>query len=147
MSPVKFTNTITINRALGDVFAYLAAFENLPRWNYAIAETHKITDGPVRVGTRYRQLRNVPNRGGEYFEVITFEPERRLAIHGDIGPLSGEVAYLLEDTRAATVLTNTCDLHARGAAGVLAPLLTRQVRSAVAANLNVLRQILERGEA
>jgi uncharacterized protein YndB with AHSA1/START domain len=143
MSPVTFTNTITINRAPADVFAYLAAFENIPRWNYAIIETHQISDGPVGVGTRYRQIRTIPSRAEEYFEVIEFEPERKLAIRGDIGPLSGDIAYRLEDTGGSTVLTNACDLRARGPLGVVAPLLSRQVRSAVAANLDVLRQILE----
>jgi hypothetical protein len=79
--------------------------------------------------------------------VIEFEPERALATRGDIGPFSGDIAYVLEHVRGTTVLKNTCSLRARGAAGLVAPLLTRQVRSAVAANLGVLRQLLERGEA
>ena len=59
---MKFVNTITIDRAPGAVFAYLAEFENVPRWNYAIAETRKVTDGPVGVGARYVQLRTIPSR-------------------------------------------------------------------------------------
>ena len=146
MSPVTFTNTITIDRAPADVFAYLSEFENIPRWNYAIAETRKISEGPVGVGTRCRQIRTVPNRTEEYFEVIEFEPERALAIRGDTGPFSADIAYLLEHVQGATVLKNTCSLRARGAAGLVAPLLTRRVRSAVAAHLGVLQQLLERGE-
>jgi polyketide cyclase/dehydrase/lipid transport protein len=144
MSAVTFANTITIDRASADVFVYLSEFEKIPRWNYAIAETRKISEGPVAVGTRCRQIRTIPNRSEEYIE---FEPERALTIRGDIGPFSGDIAYLLEDMRGATVLKNTCTLRARGAAGLVAPLLTRQVRSAVAANLDVLRRLLERGQA
>jgi uncharacterized protein YndB with AHSA1/START domain len=147
MSSLTFANTITISRPPADVFAYLAAFENVPRWNYAIAETRKLGEAPVGVGTRYRQLRTIPSRAEEYFEVIEFQPQRELAIRGDIGPFSGEIAYLLEETPDGTTLTNTCALRARGATGLLAPLLTRQVSSAVAANLDVLRQLLERGDA
>lgn len=146
MSPVAFVNRITINRAPAEVFAYLATFENVPRWNYAIAQTRQVGDEPVGVGTRYRQIRTIPKRTEEYFEVTEFEPQHRLAIRGDIGPFSGDIAYLLEDARTGTALTNTCTLHARGAGALLAPLLTRQVSSAVAANLDVLRQLLERGE-
>jgi len=147
MSPVTFTNTITIDRAPADVFAYLSQFENIPRWNYAIAETHKISEGPVGVGTRCRQIRTIPSRAEEYFEVTEFEPERALAIRGDIGPFSGDISYLFEHLQGATVLKNTCSLRARGSTGLVAPLLTRRVRSAVAANLGVLRQLLERAEA
>jgi uncharacterized protein YndB with AHSA1/START domain len=140
---MKFTNTIRINRAPADVFAYLAAFENVPRWNYAIAETRRVSSGAVGVGTRYRQTRTIPRPAEESFEVVQFEPTHRLAIRGDIGPLSGDIVYLLEDAGGATVLTNTCDLHAHGMLSVVAPLATHQIRSAVAANLDVLRQILE----
>ena len=141
---MRFVNTITIDRAPGGVFAYLAEFENVPRWNYAIAETRKVTDGPVGVGARYLQLRTIPTRSEETFEVVEFEPDRRLVIRGQIGPFSGDIVYLLEGAANATVLTNTCDLRAHGPLSVVAPLATRRVQSAVAANLDVLKQILER---
>ncbi|HEX9122390.1 MAG TPA: SRPBCC family protein, partial [Actinomycetota bacterium] len=37
----SFTNVVTINRPAHDVFAFLADFENVPKWNYAITETRK----------------------------------------------------------------------------------------------------------
>ena len=46
-----FQNTVTIRRAIDDVFAFLADFENVPAWNYAIVETKKTSPGPVGVGT------------------------------------------------------------------------------------------------
>ena len=38
---------MTIRRAIDDVFAFLADFENVPTWNYAIVETKKTSPGPV----------------------------------------------------------------------------------------------------
>ena len=76
----SFENTVTIQRPTEEVFAFLADFENIPRWNYAIEETHKASAGPVGVGTSYRQTRSVPSRSVEGFEVTVFEPARRLAI-------------------------------------------------------------------
>src|SRR2546421_341659 len=60
LTQMKFTNTITINRQPAAVFRFLAHFENVPRWNYAISETRKITGGPVGVGSRYQQTRTLP---------------------------------------------------------------------------------------
>ena len=54
-----FQNTVTIRRAIEDVFAFLADFENVPTWNYAIVETKKTSPGPVGVGTTYD--RSVPS--------------------------------------------------------------------------------------
>jgi uncharacterized protein YndB with AHSA1/START domain len=141
---MRFVNTITIDRAPSAVFAYLAEFENVPRWNYAIAETRKVTDGPVGVGARYLQTRTIPTRSEETFEVVEFEPDRSLVIRGQIGPFSGDIAYLLDGAADATFLTNTCELRAHGPLSVVAALATRRVQSAVAANLDVLKQILER---
>ena len=142
---MKFTNSVTVNRPRSEVFAYLAAFENIPRWNYAIEQTRKITDGPVGVGTRYRQTRTLPRRSEEMFEVIAFEPEHTIVVRGDLGPFHGDSTYVLEPAGGGTVLTNTMDLTATGPLRVLAPLATSRISSAVAANLDVLRQILEQG--
>jgi uncharacterized protein YndB with AHSA1/START domain len=144
---VKFTNTVTIDRPQPEVFAYLADFENVPRWNYAIEQTRKVTDGPVGVGSRYHQTRTVPRRSEESFEVVTFEPERTIVVRGDLGPFHGDIEYVLEPSGDATVLTNTMELTASGPLRVVAPLVSSRISNAVAANLDVLRQILERGGA
>ena len=142
---MKFTNTITINRQPDEVFAFLAHFENVPRWNYAITETGKITGGPVGVGSRYRQTRTLPTRSEEAFEVTEFEPFRTLSIEGALGPFEGEIRYLLEPVGSATVLTNTMTLQPSGPLRLVAPLATSRVKAAVAKNLNTLKQILEEG--
>jgi len=141
---MKFTNVLTINRPRAEVFAYLAQFENIPLWNYAISETRKLTSGPVGVGTRYRQLRTLPTPSEEEFEVVEFEPDRRLSVDGDLALLHGRVSYALNSTGDATMLTNSMDLRASGPLNMVAQLATRRVQSAVAANLGALKELLER---
>jgi uncharacterized membrane protein len=140
---MKFTNTITVGRRPDEVFAFLADFENVPRWNYAIAETRKITDGPVGVGTRYRQTRTLPNRSEETFAVTEFEPVHRISIDGALGPFEGEIRYLLEPVGNSTVITNTMTLQPSGPLRLVAPLAAPRVKAVVATNLDVLKQILE----
>ena len=142
---MKFENVVTIGRPRADVFAYLAQFENIPRWNYAISETRKLTSGQVDVGTRYRQVRTLPSPSEEEFEVVEFEPYWRLAVDGDLALFHGRVTYSLDDSGGATTLTNTMDLRASGPANLVAKLATRNVKTAVAANLGVLKELLERG--
>ena len=142
---MKFTNVVTINRQRAEVFAYLARFENIPRWNYAISETRQLTSGQVGVGTRYRQLRTLPSRSEEEFEVVEFEPDRRLSLDGDLALFHGRVSYDLEAAGDTTTLTNSMDLQASGAMNLVAQLATRRVQSAVAENLDVLKALLENG--
>ena len=101
-----FENTVTIRRPADEVFAFLADFENVPRWNYAIEKTKKASPGPVGVGTTYRQTRSIPGRSEEGFEVTVFEPGQRLAVRGQIGPFRARISYLLEAAAGGTRLTN-----------------------------------------
>jgi uncharacterized protein YndB with AHSA1/START domain len=141
-----FQNTLTIQRPVEDVFAFLADFENLPSWNHAIVETEKTSPGPVGVGTTYRQLRSLPRRSEESLEVTAFEPTSRLEVDGDIGPFTATISYLLAPTGDGTRLVNTVDLEpASGGLRLLAPLAASRVKTAVAANLDTLKQLLEAG--
>ena len=138
-------NTVTIRRPVEDVFAFLADFENVPKWNYAIVETTKVSPGPVGVGTTYRQTRSVPRRSEEGFEVTAFEPARRLEVQGQIGPFTARLSYLLEPTGNGTRLRNAVDLGSSGLSTLVAPLATSRIKHAVAANLDTLKQLLEGG--
>ncbi|MFJ1457877.1 SRPBCC family protein [Nocardia sp. N2S4-5] len=138
-----FENTLTINRPIADVFDYLAHFENVPVWNYAITETTQTSDGPVGVGTRYRQTRSIPEPATEEFEVSEFQPLRRLQVRGQIGPFPAVVSYDLESIPTGTRLRNTVELELRGPLRLAGPVVTVKVKSAVAANLDTLRKLLE----
>ena len=140
---MQFTNAITIDRSVAVVFAFLAQLENLPRWNYAISETRKISIGPVGASARYEQTRTIPTRSTETFEITAYEPDRTLAIRGTFGPFPGRFTYELEPMGNHTRLVNTVDLEPSGLVSIVAPLMTSRVRAAVAANLGALKQILE----
>jgi len=141
---MEFRNTVTIRRPVEDVFAFLADFENVPRWNHAIESTTKTSPGPVGVGSTFRQIRSEPKRSEEGFEVTVFEPTNRLAIDGEIGPFHARAEYLLEPIEGATRLTNAVELEPSSAVSkLLAPFAGSRIRTAVAENLGVLKRLLE----
>jgi carbon monoxide dehydrogenase subunit G len=141
----SFENTVIIHRPVKDVFAFLADFENVPKWNYAIVETTKVSPGPVGVGTTYHQTRSAPSRSEEGFQVTVFEPASQLQIQGQIGPFQARITYLLEPTGSGTRLRNAVDLGSSGWSTLVAPLAASRVKRAVAANLDALKQLLEEG--
>ena len=139
-----FENTVTIERPAEDVFAFLADFENVPTWNYAIERTAKTSPGPVGVGTTYRQTRSIPRRSEEGFEVTVFEPMSRLAIQGQIGPFRTRASYELTPMAGGTRLTNEVNLEpSSGVLRLVAPLAVPRVKAAVAQNLGKLKRVLE----
>jgi carbon monoxide dehydrogenase subunit G len=143
---MKFTNTITIDRPREEVFAFLSDLENLPRWNYAIQQTRKVTPGPLAVGTRYHQVRTVPTRQEESLEVVDLEHGRRLIVEGTLSMLPARLEYDLVPQGGGTVVTNTVELDVPPPLVLVSLVATRRIKPAVAENLAVLKTILERGE-
>src|SRR5712691_6815278 len=135
---MKFSNSILIHRSIIDVFDYLANLENLPRWNYAIRETRKISPGPIGVGSAYRQFRTLPKPMEERLEIKAYEPGHRLVVSGGFANFQGVTSYVLDALVDDTKLTNEIELHASGVLGPLAALTTSNIKSAVAQNLTVL---------
>jgi Polyketide cyclase / dehydrase and lipid transport len=110
-----------IRRPTAEVFGFLADFENIPKWNYAIVETHKVSQGPIGVGTIYQQVRSVPSRSEERFEVTAHNPPQQLEIQGQLGPFPSRLSYVLDAIPEGTRITNTVELDAQGTAGAIGP--------------------------
>jgi uncharacterized protein YndB with AHSA1/START domain len=139
-----FENTVMISRPIAEVFGFLADFENIPKWNYAIIETHKVSQGPVGVGTIYQQVRSVPRRSEERFEVTAYNPPHQLEIQGQLGPFPSRLSYALAAIPEGTRITNAVELELRGPGRLLRRVAVPRVRDAVAANLQKLKELLER---
>ena len=83
--------------------------------------------------------RNLADLGRRDARVVT------LSIRGSLGPFHGDVTYQLAPAGSGTALTNTVNLQPSGPLRLLAPLAASRVKSAVATNLDALKQILETG--
>ena len=139
-----FENTVVITRPIEEVFAFLSDLENVPKWNYAIVETRKVSEGPVGQGTVYRQVRSVPNRSEERLEVTALTPPSHLEIQGQLGPFPSRLSYSLDALPEGTRVTNSVELELRGPGRVLGRVAVPRVRDAVATNLRKLKELLDR---
>lgn len=140
---IRFTNTIDIAADSTLVFGYLADLEHVPEWNWAIDSTEKLTPGPVRMGSRYRQERSAPRPGVETIEITSLDPGRRFEIAGALGPFQSRLSYEIEPIVGGTRVTNRVELDPPIPLGPLGDVLGARVRGAVAENLGVLKRLLE----
>jgi hypothetical protein len=70
-----------VNAAPERVFEIASDFEGAAGTVAAITKTELLTDGPVRVGTRFRETRTMFNREAtEEMEVTAFDPPRSYAL-------------------------------------------------------------------
>jgi hypothetical protein len=96
------------------------------------------------VGTIYQQVRSVPSRSQERFEVTTsYKPPRHLKIQGQLGPFPSRLSYALDALPQGTRVTNSVELELRGPGRLLGRVAVPRVRNAVAANLRKLKELLE----
>jgi hypothetical protein len=144
---INFTNALTINRPVSEVYRYLSELENVPEWNWAIETTTKASPGPVHVGTTYRQTRRVPQPAVEMLTVTALEDLRRIGVRGTLAGLPAHLDYELAEESGATRLVNAVELDTAGMQRVLAPLLGDRIRKSVAQNLRALKDTIERADS
>lgn len=140
---IRFTNSIDIAADSTSVFDYLVDLEHVPEWNWAIDSTEKLTPGPVRVGTMYRQVRSVPRPAVENLEITLLDPGRRVDLAGVLGPFPSRLSYMIESIPGGTRLTNHIDLDPPIPLGPVGDVVGSRVRGSVAENLAVLKRLLE----
>jgi uncharacterized membrane protein len=46
---LEFENTVYTDRPIGEVFAFLSDFENIPKWNYYVLEVRQRSESPIGV--------------------------------------------------------------------------------------------------
>jgi len=83
----KFKFSVTINRPVEEVFAFLSNYENDPKRSSATVEGTKTSEGPIGVGTTWRSVSKVLGRRIESeLEHIEYELNRKIAIKQTSGP-------------------------------------------------------------
>jgi hypothetical protein len=92
----------------------------------------------------YHQVRSVPSRSEERFEVTAYDPPRHLEVRGQLGPFPSRLSYALDAVPEGTRLTNSVELELRGPGRLLGRVAVPRVRDAVAANLRKLKDLLDR---
>ena len=85
---ISFTFDVEIERPVAEVFAYVTDPAKLHEWQTNTLEVEQLTDGPLGVGTRLREVHVAGRRRMEQVvEVSAYEPGRRFDLDLVEGPL------------------------------------------------------------
>ena len=140
---IRFENSISIERPVAEVFAFLSDFENIPKWNYYVLEVRKISDGPVGVGTKYHQVRKTDE---QVFQITEFKLNHKIAVKTlPESSLQFERRFTLQAEGSNTHIIDKWEELDTGRPALIEKLAARKVKSAVAENLNKLKVLLETG--
>ena len=111
--PLEGKASAVVVKPVEEVFQFIGEdfFKNYPRWSTEVVELKSMSDGPVRVGTRAKQVRvDYGRRSESIFTVVDFQANQRIAFSGmgqaADAPRSSayRCAYDLDDPR----LTQPC---------------------------------------
>lgn len=136
--------SVHLNRPVDQVFAFLADPAKQPSWQSNLIEIEQLTEGPMRVGTRIREVRRLGRRPTAYqAEVIVFEPNKHFSLRVITGPRV-TLTYAFEAEEGGTRLRYQFVMRTGGMMRVLEPLIVRSLRKQTSSDFEKLRDILER---
>jgi carbon monoxide dehydrogenase subunit G len=119
---------LEVDRPLEEVFAFVGDFVNSAAWDPGVAEARNVTEGPVRVGTRYELIvlfngKRLPMT----YEVTAYEPPHRVELRGMGSTVSAVDDIRFEGTPDGTRIRYAADLRLKGALRLAQPLVRRQL--------------------
>jgi uncharacterized protein YndB with AHSA1/START domain len=141
---VDRSDSIMINRPVDEVFAYAADVSNDPGWHTDVLEARKTTEGPIGMGTVWH-ARFKPSMGiseGD-MEVVSFEPDRALAMRGDVGPMHPTLTYRFEPADGGTKFTRRIEIKVSGWMKIMQPMIGMMLPKQNQGFLANLKRVLE----
>jgi uncharacterized protein YndB with AHSA1/START domain len=137
-------HTVSIDRPVADVFAFLADGARNGEWRDGVLEVER-TSSIDGLGATYRQVVSGPGgrRIDADYRVSTYEPPHRLGFEVTAGPVRpiGEFELTPEGSDRSTVRFALA-AEPRGLMRVMGPMIGKQVRAEVA-QLDKLKTVLE----
>jgi carbon monoxide dehydrogenase subunit G len=138
------TQSVTINRPVAEVWAFISNFENTTRWSRGVLEARRTSDGPLGVGSTLETVvRAFGRRRTADYLVTEYEPNRAFAFEVTSGPMTSRARYSVEPAGAGTRLTAAGEAEVTGVYRLLAPLLVRTIKRHSQDDLANVKRILE----
>ena len=135
--------TIHLNRPVEEVFAFVTDSANLHKWQSNLLENEPLSEKPLQVGTRFREVRRLGRRASEIqAEITDFERNRRFSTRTLTEP-HASVSYTLDSEDGGTRLTYEFALQTNGMMRLLGPLITNSIRKETKSDFETLKSILE----
>lgn len=136
-------HSATINRPLGEVFAFVADGENARQWRPGVLDVAR--QSGEGLGAIYRQGVKGPagRRVAADYEVTAFEPDRRIAFRAIAGPVRPTGEYQFAPAGDGTTVSLALDATLTGWKSLLMGRAVQSTMLAEVRNLDTLKQILE----
>ncbi len=147
MCAVRVEQTFFVARPPNEVFDHVTNPAHLSSWQTSNRSVEALTDGPVRVGSRFRE--RIKPAIGKEFEQVTeyaeFDRPHRVRVHVVEGPYPVDGAWTFQPDAAGTQVYFVAEGELAGLAKLLEPILRRLLARQFAGYHRNLKRNLEQG--
>jgi uncharacterized protein YndB with AHSA1/START domain len=136
--------SIIINRPVEEVFAFVANQHNAPQWQPTLLGVHRITEGPIGVGTKHIVVRAFMDQHLEMInEYVKFEPNQEITFTGGSDETRFATSYVFERVDGGTKITNVTHMGQNHAFKGDDQQVVRQLETDFMAAFQALKTLLE----
>lgn len=147
---MRIIETVGIERPPAEVWAVVADLDTHLEWRPALVEFRQVSEGPLEVGSRIREVLRWRGRELVLDDVVTaLEPHRHFGISGGWNAADFDLDLRLEPVgEGATLVTFDWPLRPKSALmKVAAPLLKGSMERATAEEARLLKEYVEKRPA
>jgi uncharacterized membrane protein len=141
---VKIEHSLMIARPIDQVFVFLVNPSNNSLWQEGVIGSRQISEGPVGVGTKGRDIRKFLGHQVECdYEIVEYEPEEKIRFKSISGPIRFNGSYTFQSVEQGTRFTFTIEGDAGSWFSLVGPLAARLAKKQVEADSDRLKNLLE----
>jgi Polyketide cyclase / dehydrase and lipid transport len=136
--------SLHLNCPVDQVFAFLVDSKNLHLWQSNLIENEQMTQGPIHVGTLFREVRRTGPRQSEIkAEVTVYDEVNKQFETKTITKPQATVNYSLERETSGTHLNYKFVMHTTGIMRLLEPLIASSMKKDTEMDFQKLKSVLE----
>ena len=141
---MRISEQIEVGRDAAEAFRYVSEFEHAAEWDPGVAESKKVTDGPVRVGTEYDVVVLFRGKRQRYrYRVTELDDVRRIVLAGDGEKATSVDEIVVEPASVGSRITYTAEIKLKGLRRVAEPLLKPMLKKTADDALAGLKRTLD----
>lgn len=124
-----FKVTQQIERTPEEVFAFVTDLDNLATWLPRVTRAEPLSQGPLSVGSRYRETRLAKGRESTVeMEVKEFEPPRTYSTGFAAGGYEATYSYSFEPEDSGTRARLAFKITGQGLQALMAPIVSYAIK-------------------
>lgn len=120
---MKLERTVTVQKPVDEVFAYLSDFTTTTEWDPGTVSTVR-TSGNGAVGTEYHNTSTFAGRQTQLtYVVVVLVPNERISLRGENKTVVADDTMTFREVNGATEVTYTANFSFKGITRFMAPLM------------------------